>query len=119
MSGGLDNDPDMISPALSSRLKLLAGIRPPKALRDRLVAKIPPTTAVGRKTTWHRPRMAGWVGAGVAAAMVLVAAFWLLPLTGRSVPSVADINDRSATVATADANFPHVQQDSIRDNNAL
>ena len=122
MNVGPDKDSDMISPGqLNAQLRLLAGIQPPKALRDRLVAAIPPTGAreVGRSVACRSSKAVSWAGVAVAAVVVFAAAFWLLPPTGRSLPSIADINDRAAAAAMADANFPRPQDSNTYDNNAL
>ena len=122
MSSSSDRDSENIHAAgLSERLKLLAGIRPSEGLRDRLVATIPPMAGdhTGRGLAGHWSGPMSWLGVGVAAAVVLIAAFWLLPPMGRSLPSIADINDHSPSAMMADANVPHPQDSNIHDNNAL
>jgi hypothetical protein len=119
MSTGPDKEQDKIRVThLSTLLRSLAGIKPSKELRDKLVATIPSMT-VGQDVARRWPRAVSWLGVGVAAAIVLVAAIWLQPPTRLSSPSVVDINDRSPSATMADANAPHPQDSNIYDNNAL
>ena len=122
MSTGPDNDSATTSDArLRAQLRLLAEIEPPKALKDRLVAAIPPTAAssAGAKFVWRWPKAAGWVGVAAAAAIIVVMAVWLLPPAGQPLSPVADINDHSAAATMTDVNLPHPQDRDIYDNNAL
>jgi hypothetical protein len=122
MSTGPDKDSDILSLAqLNARLRLLAGVEPPKALRGKLVAAIPPkaTSQVDQSVRQSWPRAVGWGSVAAAAVIVLAAALRLLSPAGRSLPSIADINDRSAMAALADANFPRPRDSNICDSNAL
>jgi hypothetical protein len=117
MSVGPDKDSD----TMPSQLRLLAGIRPPEALRDKLIASIPSAAAreFGRGVARHWPRAMSWVGMAAAAVIVLVAVLRFLPPAGRSLPSVADINDSPTMAALADANVPRPRDSNVYDNNAL
>ena len=122
MSVGPDKDSDVIPSAkLTAQLRLLAGVEPSEGLRDKLVAAIPPMAVGqgGRGVAWRRVNRVSWFGVAVAAAVVFLVVLWLLPPTGRSLPSIADINDRSPTAAMTDANFPRPQDSNVYDNNAL
>jgi len=60
-----------------------------------------------------------WASVAAAAVALFAAVLWFLPPTGRSLPSVADINDRAAAIAMSDANFPRPRDSNVYDNNAL
>jgi hypothetical protein len=122
MSIDPDKDSDVISLAqLSAQLKLLAGVEPPKSLRDRLVAAVSPKGAreVGPRAVRCWSKTASWAGVAAAAVVALVAVLWLLPPTRRSLSSTPDINDRSTAAVMADANIPRPRDSNTYDINAL
>ena len=106
---------------MPSQLRLLAGIEPPKALRDKLVAAIPSAAGgeVGRGVARPWSRAISWASIAGAAVIMLVAVLRFLSPAGQSLPSIADINDSPARAVLADANVPRPRDSNVYDNNAL
>jgi hypothetical protein len=109
------------SAGIEARLRALAGLQPPAALRDRLRADVPegPTGPVPGLPTPRAPQIAQYIG--IAAAFILVASalFRFATPSGRSPGPVADINDRSMLAATTDHNGLRPPDSNVCDSNAI
>lgn len=106
---------------VKDQLKALARVKPPPALKDRLLAAVPHRAAgqVGDTPAPRWPQAARYVAA--AAALILVASVLLrfVTPTARRYSPVADINDRAASATLADHNSLGPPDINVSDSNAI
>ncbi len=97
------------------QLRVLSAVEPPRELRERLLAAIPPQSA---KEASQWPRATGW--AGIAAAIVVFCGvLWLHTPTGPSARLSPDVNNGSGRVLAADYNSVRPADINALDSNGL
>lgn len=122
MNDRRQEDSGMIPAAqLKARLRALNRLKPPGGLKDKLVAAVPLGATRHTSNTVVSPWPRALRYAGVAAAIVVVAAVVVQFRTPLSGPPrlIADINDRSGAAALIDHNNPLPRDINVCDNNAV
>ena len=104
---------------IKERLRALAAVEPPTALREKLLAGIPPSAGA----TPQPRRIRLWPGtmswAGLAAAVLMIGAvFWLMP-AGRRGQTIIDSNGGAGPVFAADHNSLRPVDTNGCDSNGL